>query len=280
MVGLRRAPSPDPTRAPSCYLVQAEDADGRTWNVAARPRQRRPRRPAALPGPGRPRRGRRCPTCTPTTWPTSAVSTCTCATGPAPRRGPRPLPGARAVRDRLAAGRRPTASRPGENLDGQLTVHTWQAGDPIRSGRCASPPVPVEHPVPAYGVRVEGPSEATRSRTVTLAYTGDTDTCDGPGRPRGRRGPAPRRGRLRRGPRRRGAGDPPHRAARGRGGRAGRASAGSSSRTCRHGTTARPPRARRRRCTTGRSPPRCPGWSSSSERRGARVPAGDARRFP
>ena len=43
---------PGPTGPASCYLVEA---DG--YRVRARPRQRRGRRPAAVPRPGRPRRG-------------------------------------------------------------------------------------------------------------------------------------------------------------------------------------------------------------------------------
>ncbi len=37
---------------------------------------------------------------------------------------------------------------------------------------------PMRHPVPAYGIRVTGPSEHG-DREVSLAYTGDTDSCDG-----------------------------------------------------------------------------------------------------
>lgn len=37
----------------------------------------------------------------------------------------------------------------------------------------------VEHPVEAYAVRVTGPAEADPGRRVSLAYTGDTDACDG-----------------------------------------------------------------------------------------------------
>ncbi|QDC24140.1 MBL fold metallo-hydrolase [Georgenia yuyongxinii] len=36
----------------------------------------------------------------------------------------------------------------------------------------------VHHPVPAYGIRVTGPAEDADGE-VSLAYTGDTDSCDG-----------------------------------------------------------------------------------------------------
>lgn len=39
--------------------------------------------------------------------------------------------------------------------------------------------VPVDHPVEAYGLRVHGPSEHDPDRQVVLAYSGDTDECPG-----------------------------------------------------------------------------------------------------
>lgn len=68
---------------------------------------------------------------------------------------------------------------PGESMSSSLAVHTWQAGHPVRVGPMTVTPVAVEHPVPAYGVRVDGPAEDDPDRTVTLAYSGDTDACAG-----------------------------------------------------------------------------------------------------
>ena len=34
------------------------------------------------------------------------------------------------------------------------------------------------HPVEAFGLRIEGPSEEDPERLVSLFYTGDTDLCD------------------------------------------------------------------------------------------------------
>jgi len=68
---------------------------------------------------------------------------------------------------------------PATDVGGQFTVRTWQAGVPVPVGPLTVTPVPVLHPVPAFGIRVSGPSDADPARTVTLAYTGDTDACPG-----------------------------------------------------------------------------------------------------
>jgi ribonuclease BN (tRNA processing enzyme) len=167
---------PGPDSAASCYLVQADDGDGRTWSVlldlgsgALGPLQRlvdlydvdavalshlHPDHMADLCGlfvylryrPGRPR--------------------------PAPL----PVHGPFGTASRLAEA---YGLEPGEQMGEQLAVHTWQAGRPVRVGPMTLTPVPVHHPVPAYGVRVHGPSEGDPRRGVTLAYTGDTDACVG-----------------------------------------------------------------------------------------------------
>jgi ribonuclease BN (tRNA processing enzyme) len=93
-----------------------------------------------------------------------------------PRPAPLPLHGPEGTRERLAqlAGHDPATST-ADHLD----VGTWRAGEPVRVGPLTIEPVPVEHPVPAFGLRVTGPSEDDPARTVTLAYTGDTDECPG-----------------------------------------------------------------------------------------------------
>ena len=68
---------------------------------------------------------------------------------------------------------------PGESLADHLAVHAWQPGRAVHVGPMQVLPVAVEHPVPAYGVRVTGPSDDDPEQTVTLAYTGDTDACPG-----------------------------------------------------------------------------------------------------
>lgn len=68
---------------------------------------------------------------------------------------------------------------PEESLGDQLAVHTWQAGRAVHVGPMTLTPVSVEHPVPAYGIRVEGPAEDDPDERVVLAYSGDTDECPG-----------------------------------------------------------------------------------------------------
>ncbi|MCL3860375.1 MBL fold metallo-hydrolase [Actinotalea sp. K2] len=173
---------PGPASAASSYLLQSEDAEGRTWNVlldlgngALGPLQRvldpseldalglshlhadhvadvsalyvylkyRPDRPAAHER---------------------------------QRRGPLAVHGPFGTASRLGAAYGLTA---GESMSDHLAVHVWRPDRPVRVGPMTLIPVAVEHPVPAYGVRVEGPSDHDPARTVTLAYSGDTDACAG-----------------------------------------------------------------------------------------------------
>ena len=170
---------PGPESAASCYLVQAEDTNSRTWSVlldlgsgAIGPLQRyldpadvdavalshlHPDHMADLCGlyvylRYRPTSGR--------------------GGGPVPI--PVHGPFGTASRVAQAYGLAPT-----ETMGDELTVHTWQAGQPVRVGPLTLTAVPVEHPVPAYGIRVTGPSDEDPAQTVTLAYSGDTDACDG-----------------------------------------------------------------------------------------------------
>lgn len=50
--------------------------------------------------------------------------------------------------------------------------------EPLQVGPLTITPYAANHTVPAFGFRVEGPSEGDPSSRVELAYTGDTDTCD------------------------------------------------------------------------------------------------------
>ncbi|HEY0188445.1 MAG TPA: MBL fold metallo-hydrolase [Cellulomonas sp.] len=171
---------PGPDSAASCYLVQAEGPDGaggtRTWNVlldlgngALGPLQRH-LPPAALDA--------------------VAISHLHadhvadvvvlgvmlryCPQGPRPE--PLALHGPEGTRARLGqlAGHDPATS-----TDDHLAIGTWRAGVPVRVGPLTIEPVPVEHPVPAFGFRITGPAEDDPARTATLAYTGDTDECAG-----------------------------------------------------------------------------------------------------
>ena len=61
----------------------------------------------------------------------------------------------------------------------QFVVATWQPGVEVVVGPLTLTPVPVEHPIPAFGIRVTGPSDADPARSVSLSYSGDTDACAG-----------------------------------------------------------------------------------------------------
>ena len=67
----------------------------------------------------------------------------------------------------------------GETMTGQFDFRTWIPGTSAQVGPFTLEPVAVEHPIPAYGVRVTGPSTLVPGTAVTLAYTGDTDVCEG-----------------------------------------------------------------------------------------------------
>ncbi len=166
---------PGPDSAASAYLVQAEDADGRTWTVlldlgngalSALQRYGDPTRLDAI-----------------ALSHLHADHVADMVVLNVLRRyhpdGPcRPVPvhGPDGTVERLAqlSGKDPATS-----TDGQFDVVPWQVGVPVTVGPLVLEPVPVEHPIPAFGIRVSGPSDADRSRTVTLAYTGDTDACAG-----------------------------------------------------------------------------------------------------
>lgn len=70
-------------------------------------------------------------------------------------------------------------SDPATDVGGQFRFHEWDPHAPVVVGPLTLTPVPVEHPIPAFGIRVQGPSDEDPDRTVTLAYTGDTDVCAG-----------------------------------------------------------------------------------------------------
>lgn len=179
---------PGPDSAASAYLVQAEDGEGRTWSVlldlgngAMGPLQRLCD-PAELDAVGLSH-----------LHPDHMADVSSLYVYLKYR--PAGHPAVHAPRESVPRRHRPlsvhgpfgTVSRlaqayglaPGESMSDQLAVHAWQPGRAVQVGPMTLTPVAVEHPVPAYGVRVEGPAEGDPGRRVTLAYTGDTDTCDG-----------------------------------------------------------------------------------------------------
>jgi ribonuclease BN (tRNA processing enzyme) len=166
---------PGPDAAASAYLVQADDADGRTWTVlldlgngALGPLQRYgdPTRLDAI-----------------ALSHLHADHVADLVVLNVLRRyqpgGALPsvdVHGPEGTAQRLAeiAGKDPAT-----DVSGQFAVHTWDPATPVVVGPLTLRPVPVEHPVPAFGVHVTGPSDHDPARAVTLAYTGDTDECAG-----------------------------------------------------------------------------------------------------
>ena len=63
-----------------------------------------------------------------------------------------------------------------DELAGQFDVRRHESGRPVTVGPLTIVPTRVRHPVPAFALRIEGPSE-TPGQAATLTYTGDTDSC-------------------------------------------------------------------------------------------------------
>lgn len=167
---------PGPDSPASCYLVQADDDAGRTWSVvldlgngALGPLQRLcpPERIDAV-GLSHLHPDHMADM--------SSLYVYLRYRPGGESRGPVPVHGPFGTASRLGAA---YGLEAGESMGDQLAVHTWQPGHPVHVGPLTLVPVAVEHPVPAYGVRVTGPSEADPDRRVVLAYTGDTDACPG-----------------------------------------------------------------------------------------------------
>lgn len=166
---------PSATAAASAYLVQAQDADGRTWSVlldlgngALGPLQ-------ALGDP--------------TALDAVAISHLHadhCADLVVLNVLRRYRPGGPCAAVPLW-GPVGTAARiaelggtdPATDSSGQFDVRCWDPQVPVQVGPLRLEPVAMNHSVPAFGVRVVGPSDVDPARTVRLAYTGDTDA--GPG---------------------------------------------------------------------------------------------------
>lgn len=68
---------------------------------------------------------------------------------------------------------------PEPGMSAELDVREWAATVPVQVGPFTVTPYRVEHPVEAYALRVEGPSEHDASRRTVLTYSGDTDACAG-----------------------------------------------------------------------------------------------------
>ena len=149
---------PGPDSAASCYLVQADDADGRTWTVLLDLGNGALGAAAALRRPDR--------ASTPIGLSHLHADHVADLVG-AQRAAPVP-PGRAAARRSPVHGPTGTAERLAQlsgqgprdqHATGSSTCVEWQAGAPVaRRAARRSTPVPVEHPVPAFGIRVTGPA--------------------------------------------------------------------------------------------------------------------------
>jgi ribonuclease BN (tRNA processing enzyme) len=152
-----------PDAAASCYLLEADDVDGRTWRIlldlgsgALGPLQRFGTA-ESLDG-----------VFFSHLHPDHCLDLCGLYVlrkyhpqGPLPRI---PVWGPSGVEARMAQAY--DLAAPG--MDAEFEFHEY--GGPIELGPFTVVPVPVEHPVPAYGFRVTAGGR-------TLAYTGDTGLC-------------------------------------------------------------------------------------------------------
>ena len=66
----------------------------------------------------------------------------------------------------------------GETYDGEFAFTRLCVGESYEVGPMTIRPFRALHPVEAFGLRIEGPSQEDPARRVALFYTGDTDLCD------------------------------------------------------------------------------------------------------
>ncbi|MBN2177680.1 MAG: MBL fold metallo-hydrolase [Demequinaceae bacterium] len=162
---------PGPASSGSCYLVEADDASGRTWRIvldlgagALGPLQRwcDPREVDAVA--------------------LSHLHADHCADlaalhvylsyHPEGSRGPIAVYGPFGTSSRVEQLRGATEPSP------VLDIRVWQAGGEVSVGPLTIRAEAVEHHSPAYALRVSGPREDGGGGAV-VAYSGDSDECEG-----------------------------------------------------------------------------------------------------
>jgi ribonuclease BN (tRNA processing enzyme) len=156
---------PGPDSAASCYLVEADDADGRTWRIlldlgsgALGPLQRYTSLydvDAVLLSHLHPDH------CLDLTGLYVALKYRPAGAAPAV-----PVYGPARTGERL---RLAYDGLPATGMSAELDVRVWEPRQPVTIGPFTVTPHPVEHPVDAFGIRVACDG-------AVLAYTGDTDT--------------------------------------------------------------------------------------------------------
>jgi ribonuclease BN (tRNA processing enzyme) len=166
---------PAPDSAASCYLIEADDAAGRTWRVlldlgngALGPLQRYVE-PAHLDA-----------VLLSHLHPDHCLDLCGLyvalryhPAGPPAER--LPVYGPSGTMARLAAA---YGAEEGHQLARIYEVREWADGESASIGPLGVLPMLVDHPVEAYGLRVEHRAEhRPDGRATVLAYSGDTDAC-------------------------------------------------------------------------------------------------------
>ncbi|MDN4472929.1 MBL fold metallo-hydrolase [Demequina zhanjiangensis] len=160
---------PGPASPASCYLVEADDAAGRTWrvvldlgsgSVGALQRYVDPVDvDAVLISHGHPDH-------------CADLAPLDVYLRYSPR-GPVEMP----VHGPFGLATRIAQFRGEDEHSSVLPVTPWQPGAEVAIGPMRIACAAVEHPVPAYAMRIEGPSE--RGGSTTLTYSGDSDMCTG-----------------------------------------------------------------------------------------------------
>ncbi|WP_062076665.1 MBL fold metallo-hydrolase [Demequina globuliformis] len=162
---------PGPASPASCYLVEADDADGRTWRVAL--------------DMGAGALGALQRFCDPRELDAVAITHLHpdhCADLASLHvylkyhpDGPTTVP----VYAPFGAAGRINQLRGETEPSEVLNPVVWQASGEVRIGPLHVTCEAVEHPVPAYALRIEGPSAEPARASAILTYSGDTDVCDG-----------------------------------------------------------------------------------------------------
>ena len=93
--------------------------------------------------------------------------------------GPLPAIDAYSPADGMVRTRQIGGDSEDETYSGEFRFHEFGPGAQATVGPMRIVAFAAEHPVPAVGLRITGPSESDPRTEVTFAFTGDTDLCEG-----------------------------------------------------------------------------------------------------